>query len=253
MTLPFDLSLYQAGGQAQRDSIRRIMKSLLIIYLFLLMVSAFYSCAQKTPDHQQQIKSSPLPANTNKIMRAFPGGACEDCNLLFLGMPLELDNTDTSAGWSYAGHRLVITGTIYQQDHITPAPDVLLYYYHADHHGYYTPAEGMYPGARRHGHLRGWIKTGPDGKYAIYTSRPAPYLNGKTPSQIHVFIKEPFIDVPYAIDDWIFDDDPLVTREWRNHLQNRGGSGILKVNNQNDVQIAKHDIILGLNIPGYPE
>jgi protocatechuate 3,4-dioxygenase beta subunit len=38
----------------------------------------------------------------------------------------------------------------------------------------------------------------------------------------------------------------------RKKLENRGGSGILKVVNSDDLQIANHDIVLGLNIPNYP-
>jgi len=36
-------------------------------------------------------------------------------------------------------------------------------------------------------------------------------------------------------------------------MENRGGSGILRVLVSGDLQIAEHNIILGLNIPNYPE
>ena len=55
-----------------------------------------------------------------------------------------------------------------------------------------------------------------------------------------------------VIDEFVFDDDILLTEEKRKKLENRGGSGILKVLNKGDLQIAAHNIILGLNIPNYP-
>ena len=73
------------------------------------------------------------------------------------------------------------------------------------------------------------------------------------PAHIHTSIKEPNIDNEYYIDDFVFDDDTLLTPEKRKALENRGGSGILSVVFSGDVQIAKHDIILGLHISNYPE
>ena len=49
-----------------------------------------------------------------------------------------------------------------------------------------------------------------------------------------------------------FDDDKLLTGEKRKALENCGGSGVLKVLIAGDLQIAIHNIILGLNIPNYP-
>ena len=57
----------------------------------------------------------------------------------------------------------------------------------------------------------------------------------------------------YYIDDMIFDDDPLLTKEQRQKLENRGGSGILAPKQEIGVQVAHRDIMLGLNIPNYPE
>ncbi|HEX5111581.1 MAG TPA: hypothetical protein VFV79_01960 [Saprospiraceae bacterium] len=185
-------------------------------------------------------------------MKYLAGGACKECNLVFLGMPLKLESSDTTDGWNEGGQKLIIEGTIYNIDQKTPAKDVIVYYYHTDPGGKYTPVEGMLPSARQHGHLRGWVKTGPDGRYAIYTSRPGQYPGENIEAHIHVYVKEPYIDVPYKIDEWIFDDDPLVTRELRSKLRNEGGDPVLKISRENGVQKAKHDIILGLNVPNYP-
>ncbi|MBL7794795.1 MAG: intradiol ring-cleavage dioxygenase [Saprospiraceae bacterium] len=178
---------------------------------------------------------------------------CEHCDLMYIGMPADINSVDTSIGWTEQKQKLVITGTVYQLDGKTPASDIIVYYYHTDDEGYYSPRAGMDEKETQHGHLRGWIKTGADGKYAIYTGRPASYPNGRAPQHIHLLIKEPDLDNEYYIDDFVFDDDPNLVETERKRLQNRGGNGILKVKQSGDVQMASHDIILGLNIPGYPQ
>ena len=180
------------------------------------------------------------------------GGPCEACDLIYFGMPPEINNTDTTAGWSETGRKLVVTGTVFQQDAKTPASNIVVYYYHTDHSGYY--AKGNTPETQtRHGRLRGWIKTGDDGKYAIYTLRPAPYPNEEFPAHIHLEIKEPDIKNEYWIDDIVFEDDARLKPFTEKHpSENRGGSGVVRVTIHDDVQLATHDIVLGLNIPGYP-
>jgi protocatechuate 3,4-dioxygenase, beta subunit len=140
---------------------------------------------------------------------------------------------------------------VFMSDGKTPAPGVILYYWHTDNNGYYSPREGMDENAKRHGHLRGWVKTGADGRYAIYTIKPAAYPNRSDPAHIHSIVKEPAKN-EYFIDDFIFDDDPLLTADRRSRLENRGGNGILRTTRPGDLLIAERDIILGLNVPGYP-
>ncbi len=181
------------------------------------------------------------------------GGGCDGCELMYVGMPATITSIDTSAGWNEAGQKLLITGTVYQLDGNTPAPDIVIYYWQTDHEGYYSPKAGMKEKAKRHGHVRGWAKTGQDGKYSIYTIRPAPYPNRDIPAHIHISIKEPDIDDEYYIDEFVFDDDILLTGAKRKFLENRGGSGILRPLVSNNLQIAEHNIILGLHIPNYPE
>jgi len=64
-------------------------------------------------------------------------------------------------------------------------------------------------------------------------------------------VKEP--DVPeYYVDDFLFDDDPLLTAEKRRRLANRGGSGIMTLHrNRQGTLIGQRTIVLGRNIPGY--
>ncbi len=107
--------------------------------------------------------------------------------------------------------------------------------------------------ARRHGHIRGWVKSDAAGHYAIYSIRPAPYPKEDIPAHIHLSIKEPDIANEYYTDELVFDDDPLLTGAKRKALENRGGSGVLRVLEEGKLQTAEHNIILGLHIPNYPK
>lgn len=180
------------------------------------------------------------------------GGPFENGEFLYIGMPDNIKSIDTSAGWTQNGQKLLITGTIFKRDGKTPAPGVILYYYHTDVNGYYPNREGLDQRVVRHGYIRGWVKSDKNGKYSICTVRPASYPNSDLPAHIHPAIKEPNIN-EYYIDEFVFDDDKFLTGEKRKNLENRGGSGILRVLVSGDSQIAEHDIILGLNVPNYPE
>jgi protocatechuate 3,4-dioxygenase, beta subunit len=179
------------------------------------------------------------------------GGGCDGCELMFEGMPKTLGWRTSIAGAGEAGEPLEMRGVIYRRDGRTPAPDVILYVYHTDAKGYYSPAPGQTLG-RRHGHLRGWMKTGRDGRYEFRTIRPAPYPHQEIPAHIHPVVKEPGKN-EYYLDEHVFDDDPRLTPEKRGKLENRGGSGIVKVSrNSEGVWVGRRDIVLGRNIPDYP-
>jgi len=180
------------------------------------------------------------------------GGRCDGCEIMFVGMPANIASTDTSPGWTEKGQKLLVTGVVYERDGRTPAADVVLYDWQTDSSGYYSPSAGMDDKAKRHGHIRGWVRTDASGRYAIRTIRPAPYPNATIPAHIHVSIREPKIENAYYIDDFVFDDDLLLTPHHRTRLENRGGSGILIVSTSGDLQTAARDIVLGLNISNYP-
>lgn len=179
------------------------------------------------------------------------GGGCEGCDLIYEGMPRELGWQTAIASPSEPGERMEISGTIYQRDGKTPAPNVILYVYHTDAEGYYSPAPDTPERARRHGHLRGWMKTNERGQYRFTSIRPAPYPNAKDPAHIHPVIKEPDKN-EYWIDEYVFEGDPRLTEEQRARNQNRGGSGVLRLTKTGDTWTGRRDITLGLNVPNYP-
>jgi protocatechuate 3,4-dioxygenase beta subunit len=182
------------------------------------------------------------------------GGNCEDCDIMYTGMPTAINHTDTSAGWYENGQKLLVTGTVFQQDGKTPAANILLYYWQTNTQGYYADAAGLNKKAKRHGYIRGWVKTNSKGQYTIYSVRPAPYPNDISPAHIHFLVKEPGLPNEYYIDDLVFDDDPLLIPFKKKYpLENRGGSGVVRILVKGNVQVAEHDIVLGLNIPDYPK
>ena len=178
------------------------------------------------------------------------GGGCDGCELMYEGMPANPGNTAYLPGWAETDNKMIVEGTVYHKDKRSPAPNVIVYIYHTDSRGYYSPAPGQVHG-KRHGHIRGWVKTGCDGRYKFYTSMPAPYPERNNPAHIHPVIKEPGIN-EYYIDEYQFDDDPLLTAALRKKAENRGGNGIVKISKNSDgLLTCKRDIILGLNIPNY--
>lgn len=133
-------------------------------------------------------------AQTNQQQRTstnIVGGACEGCEGIYEGMPQQLNWQTAIASASEPGERLEMSGIIYQADGKTPAPNVILYVYHTDATGHYTPSPNATGNARRHGHLRGWMKTNANGEYKFTTIKPAPYPSRDSPAHIHPVVKEP--------------------------------------------------------------
>lgn len=178
------------------------------------------------------------------------GSDCEDCELMFEGMPKDISWQTTIAGPDEPGEPMIIRGVIYKSDGKTAAPGVILYVYHTDNKGLYSPAPKQTT-AKRHGHLRGWVKTDEQGRYEFKTIRPASYPNSRNPQHIHPIVKEPGTSL-YWIDEFLFADDPVLTESEKSHQQKRGGSGIVSLTkNDKGIWMGTRDIILGMNIPNY--
>jgi len=178
------------------------------------------------------------------------GGGCEGCEALFEFGTKVLTPTDTLPGYHDNEPKLKITGTVFELDGITPAEGVIVYIYHTDRNGVYPKLGDETGWGRRHGYIRGWIKTGEDGSYTFYTFRPASYPNSSEPAHIHITVKEPDTNA-YYLDDYVFDDDPSLTRSHRDNFRNRGGSGIMIPTEVDGIMTITRDIILGLNVTDY--
>jgi protocatechuate 3,4-dioxygenase, beta subunit len=180
------------------------------------------------------------------------GGQCEGCEAIYESpVPLDqLSNVDTLPDFNDPGPKIEISGIIYERDGKTPAEDVVLYVYHTDQTGVY-PTKGNEKGwAKRHGYIRGWVKTDKNGFYKFYTLVPASYPNGKNPKHIHPTIKEKDKN-EYWIDEYLFEGDPYLQYE-KSDRPPRGGNGIIKPVMKDGMLKATRNIILGLNVQDYP-
>ncbi len=208
------------------------MKKQILLFSVAVIGTIVSGCAQPAAKTEKQI------------------GSCEDCDLMFAGMPAKLSWSATIAGPAEPGERLIISGTIYRKDGKTPAPGVILYVYHTDNKGNYSPGPDQQY-AKRHGHLRGWMQTDAQGRYEFKTVRPASYPNSKNPQHVHPIIDEPGKGY-YWIDEYLFKDDPLLTSKEKSNQPGHGGLGIISLKkNAEGAWIGKRDIVLGENIPGY--
>lgn len=153
----------------------------------------------------------------------------------------QLNNVDTIPDFASRSQKLKITGTIYENDGVTPAKNVMLFIHHTDESGNF---ELKRQNKKRYVHHRGWVKTDVDGKYTFYTFVPGKYVLGNELTQILPIIKEP--NKPeYKIETFLFDDDPLLTGKCRAKVEQTNPNRILKLNKKEGLLEAKRDIVLG--------
>ncbi len=111
------------------------------------------------------------------------------------------------------GTPLTVSGCIFRPDGETPAAGVILYVYQTDITGLYSPNRAAAATAASFGaagpRLRGYLKTGADGRYSFRTIRPAPYPEGTIPAHIHTQLWGKDVPPQWNL-DLLFEDDPLV-------------------------------------------
>lgn len=119
------------------------------------------------------------------------------------------------------GEPLVISGTIYQPDGVTPAPGMVLFVYHTDVTGYYNKEDDA-----SHPRLKGWMKTAADGRYEFRTIKPGAYPHRSTPAHIHAHIYGPGYS-ERSIDDFWFEGDPRVNAKEVYHAKEQGDTPVI--------------------------
>ena len=88
------------------------------------------------------------------------GGTCEGCEAIHESPTpfASMNNLCTLPDWNDQGRKLEVSGVVYKANG-SPAPDVVIYVYHTDQTGIY-PTKGNEKGwGKRHGYIRGWMKT----------------------------------------------------------------------------------------------
>jgi len=143
------------------------------------------------------------------------------------------------------GEPLVISGTVYKEDGKTPAAGILIYVYHTNAAGIYakgTPDTGR--PQWRHGYLRGWMRTGEDGRYEFRTIKPGGYPGRPDPAHIHFTVSG--TNYPEYPGGFLFADDSRVTPEVRarNDAQKAPGAILTLRLDERGVLHGTHDIKL---------
>jgi intradiol ring-cleaving dioxygenase-like protein len=193
------------------------------------------------------VLAEPARPNRGQVRAPVIGGPCEGCEHVFAGLPAELGSRSRIAPPQEPGEPMIIEGVVRSAEG-KPVEGIIVYAYHTD-------AGGVYPrGTTRHGRLRGWARSGSDGRYRFDTIRPGGYPGLDTPQHVHMHVIEPG-RATYPIDDIIFADDPRLTAEHRRQMRRgRGGDGLARpTRNAAGVWRVQRDIALGRSVPGYPK
>jgi protocatechuate 3,4-dioxygenase beta subunit len=120
-------------------------------------------------------------------------------------------------GGNDKGEALIISGTVFQFDGKTPAPNVLIYFYHTDSNGLYGR-----DGEHRHGRYRGWLLTDAKGTFEFETIKPAPYPERPFAAHIHMTITTAELKEDW-IDSILFEGDKLISARERQMAGTKGG------------------------------
>jgi protocatechuate 3,4-dioxygenase, beta subunit len=176
------------------------------------------------------------------------GQPCDGCEIAFQGRPAAPAADARIASATEPGEPLLLEGTVRGLTG-QPQAGIVVYAYHTD-------ARGIYPGrseGSRHGSIRGWARTGADGRYRFATIRPAGYPGTTISQHIHMHVIEPG-RCTYYIDEVVFDDDPRLGAGQRAAAaRGRGGSGLVKPVREGSGWRVRRDIVLGQNVPGYDQ
>ena len=116
------------------------------------------------------------------------------------------------------GEPIEISGTVFQADGKTPAPNTLIYLYHTDFEGYY----GRKKDEHKHGRYRGWMLSDKDGRYSFKSIKPAPYPENRFAAHIHMTVTTVKMREDW-IDSILFEGDRLISQQERNMAGKKGG------------------------------
>lgn len=137
----------------------------------------------------------------------------------------------TMASDKEPGEPLIVSGTIYAPDGRAPMKGISLWVYHTDATGNYSAGGN---GDNRNTRLHGQMWTNAEGRYEFRTIKPAAYPGRTDAAHIHAYVSGPGYP-EYWIDEYLFDDDPLVREELRRKASSQGTfSPILKLTRDND-------------------
>lgn len=156
-----------------------------------------------------------------------------------------LNNTDSIPDFVSKQNKLKISGTIFENDGITPAKDVILYICQADEDGDFVLKRDS--NRKRYVYHRAWVKTDSDGHYTFYTFIPGhnPYV--KELKQIERIIKVPG-QAEQVLNPYFFNDDHLIP-DLSLACRAQVVQSILKLEKKDGIYVATRDIKLDKRLP----
>ncbi|MGE0641309.1 MAG: hypothetical protein AB7G12_02615 [Thermoanaerobaculia bacterium] len=115
------------------------------------------------------------------------------------------------------GTPLVVEGTVFRPDGVTPAPGVVLYVYQ-------TGLDGLYHSTDGAPRLRGYMKTDEHGRFSYRSIRPGSYPKSTIPAHVHTQLWGGGFE-PQWNRDLLFADDPFVRDRDRSESDSAGRFG----------------------------
>src|SRR6185436_382244 len=125
--------------ETRRDFIRSAIIATAALPILANCEGSMFAVEAK-PDILDLIKKNAKPAGAEAM------GAID--------APATVGWTTTLSNETDKGEPMTISGTVFQSDSKTPAPNTLIYLYHTDFEGYYGRN-----GQHKHGRYRGWMLT----------------------------------------------------------------------------------------------
>jgi protocatechuate 3,4-dioxygenase beta subunit len=117
------------------------------------------------------------------------------------------------------GEPLVVSGKIFGPDGKTPVDGALIHVYHTDARGIYSERDGQ--GGPPDPRIKGWMKTGADGRYEFRTIKPASYPGSRIPAHIHSKVSAPGHAERWIHEFW-FEGDPFIASESKRMFEGQG-------------------------------
>lgn len=127
-------------------------------------------------------------ASSRSARQLRPVSGCEGCEAAWERDAAALAPRIRLAPAGEPGEPMLLRGVALNPDRRTPAAGVVVYVYHTNAAGVYGNGSDESEWSRRHGRLRGWLKTGTDGRYAIETIKPGQYPDCREPAHIHITV-----------------------------------------------------------------
>jgi protocatechuate 3,4-dioxygenase beta subunit len=174
--------------------------------VFTLTLSLALVLGVFTGEAQKEIKLESRPTGTGYALC----GACT--------VPEGMTSRARLAPDHEPGERIILSGTVYAADGVTPDSGITFFLYQTDAGGYYhRPGENVF-----RPRLLGWLRTGRDGRYEIETIKPAPeILAADEPAHIHVHIWANGMPEHFLHDFWFAGDSRIPAGD-RQRLAARG-------------------------------